>query len=438
MKHIYLKIKTFFIFNSRHNRNFIYTIKPKNRIYILFFGLIVGIFCVQLYIKYDLYQKLKDGTQIEIKVTNQYYTKNEKSVFVTMNDWNGNLFRAVYAGKLKNIIGRKGIVYGKIYNGCNFFQFLKGCRLYHSTLSLKKNEFNLKSYLLSFINASHTNEKISNVYSALFFGFKLNKDVRNSINAFGIAHLIAISGFHLGILSISLYAILFLCYRFFHIKYFSHRNINFDIGFVILIFLFFYLVLIDFQPAFLRAFILAIIVFFMMISGVKILNFIHLMFCILFAIAINPNLIFNIGFILSCSGIFYVYTFFKHVQGNKFILFFLFNLVIFLLMFPIVHIFFPYFTPFQFNSIWISIIFVVFFPIAILVHIIGFGNIFDSLLLKILESDIYMTNFYTPFSVIIVYILFSLLSIRFKKAFYGLIGISLSLILISTSLYIQS
>ena len=58
----------------------------------------------------------------------------------------------------------------------------------------------------------------------------------------------------------------------------------------------------------------------------------------------------------------------------------LFNTLIFVDMLPLVHWFFPYFTPLSALSILLSLLFVIFFPAMLIAHIVGLGALCDSFL----------------------------------------------------------
>ncbi|MDN5052808.1 ComEC/Rec2 family competence protein, partial [Aliarcobacter butzleri] len=75
-----------------------------------------------------------------------------------------------------------------------------------------------------------------------------------AITAYGIAHVVALSGFHLVVLSFVIYWILYFPYKFFQDRYFPYRNRKLDILLITIAILFYYLILTDIVPSLLRSF----------------------------------------------------------------------------------------------------------------------------------------------------------------------------------------
>ena len=86
-------------------------------------------------------------------------------------------------------------------------------------------------------------------------------------------------------------------------------------------------------------------------------------------------------------------------------------------MIPIVHYFFPQFSPYQIISIPISILFVFLFPLVIIAHTFGFGNIFDSVILWVISNEFSLSMFYTPLWFLLVYLTLCLFAMRFLLAY---------------------
>ena len=92
----------------------------------------------------------------------------------------------------------------------------------------------------------------------------------------------------------------------------------------------------------------------------------------------------------------------------------------FLIFNPIVHFYFPQTSYEQFLSPLITILFTFFYPFEIFAHIFDFAISFDGFIKKFLYWDMYVYNVETPFYFFIVYLMFSLASIFYKKAFWVL------------------
>lgn len=74
------------------------------------------------------------------------------------------------------------------------------------------------------INSNHEDEMIKELFGALFLAIPISKELRDICTNYGISHLIALSGFHLVVLSFVIYWFLYFPYTFFHQKYFLYRN----------------------------------------------------------------------------------------------------------------------------------------------------------------------------------------------------------------------
>jgi len=71
----------------------------------------------------------------------------------------------------------------------------------------------MKDNLLEKVASQHKNESLQNFYNAIFFATPLDKMLRQRIAKLGVSHLVALSGFHLGILWGLVYGLLLLLYN---------------------------------------------------------------------------------------------------------------------------------------------------------------------------------------------------------------------------------
>ncbi|MDO7253491.1 ComEC/Rec2 family competence protein [Helicobacter cappadocius] len=369
-------------------------------------------------------KELKSG----LKKINHYFV-------LKISDFNGNIFYATTKEDIKNIINRYGRFYGQL-SKCNFIQFLKSCYLNVYSISLL-HQRDYRDKIRDFIDFQHpiksiesvgldkpTNQKyqenlVGNLYRALFIADPLHKSWRDLSNTLGLAHIIAISGFHLGILSAFLYALFCPFYRYFQKRYFPYRNEAYDLGSIILAFMFAYLLLLDYQPSFFRSFVMAAMGFLVYFSGVRLVSFPLLFFVCLFCIAFSPSIIFNIGFILSVAGVFYIFLFMRHFPKiSKIPYWICFNFAIFWNIAPIVHYFFPYFSPYQLISIPVGIVFVVFFPLSLVLHFFHWGYFLDDFFWRVLPIKPPFIEYYAPWWLTCSYVVLSLWSIKSQKTYW--------------------
>jgi competence protein ComEC len=127
--------------------------------------------------------------------------------------------------------------------------------------------------LYHWIDMQHDNEKIAELYKTLLFATPISKELRDEVQKWGISHLIAISGYNVGVISFLLFFFLKPLYQFFQSRYFPYRNLAAGLTMIVLVVLFAYMVVIDFVPTFLRAFSMSVLGFFFYSRGINVLSY---------------------------------------------------------------------------------------------------------------------------------------------------------------------
>ncbi|GAA8571293.1 ComEC/Rec2 family competence protein [Helicobacter pylori] len=382
---------------------------------------------LNLYLEYLNYQKLdfSKPTSLNAQILLQYpKTKDQKTYFVLKLQSKGMIFYTTIKEPLKNLQYRHAQFFGKI-KSCSFLESLKSCFFQTYSFSLTRKQ-DLKSHWRHFIDSAHSSALVGNLYRALFIGDSLNKDLRDRANALGINHLLAISGFHLGILSASVYFLFSLFYTPLQKRYFPYRNAFYDIGVLVWVFLLGYLLLLDFLPSFFRAFLMGLLGFLACFFGVRLLSFKLLVLACCIAIALLPKLLFSVGFLLSVCGVWYIFLFLKHTQAFFKTSSFLarsfqvisLSALVFLNMLIVVHAFFPMFSPYQLFSIPLGLIFVVFFPLSLFLHAVGLGSLLDSILN--MPLTIPTISVFSPLWLLGVHLFLTILSARFFKVYLSM------------------
>lgn len=271
----------------------------------------------------------------------------------------------------------------------NFYGYLT--TFYANSKLLDIEEQNgTKQEVNAFIASSHEDKKIGNIYKALYTAEDVDKNTQNAFSNLGVSHIVAISGFHLGILSALLYFFLRPIYTFVQNRYFPYRNSKLDIFLVVAITLFFYMLFLDSPPSLVRAFGMLVVGFLLYDRGIKIVSMQTLFLTILLLLAFFPRLAFSLGFWLSAGGVFYIFLFLIHFKNlNLFWQIIGISVLVYLFMLPVSLFIFQNFSIYHPFSIILAILFTPFYPISILLHIIGFGNIFDAFLewLLVLGED---------------------------------------------------
>ncbi len=382
---------------------------------------------INLYLEYLNYQKLdfSKPTSLNAQILLQYpKTKDQKTYFVLKLQSKGMIFYSTIKEPLKNLQYRYAQFFGKI-KPCSFLESLKSCFFQTYSFSLTRKQ-DFKSHVRHFIDSAHSSALVGNLYRALFIGDSLNKDLRDRANALGINHLLAISGFHLGILSASVYFLFSLFYTPLQKRYFPYRNAFYDIGVLVWVFLLGYLLLLDFLPSFFRAFLMGLLGFLACFFGVRLLSFKLLILACCIAIALLPKLLFSVGFLLSVCGVWYIFLFLKHTQIFFKTSSFLrrsfqaisLSALVFLNMLIVVHAFFPMFSPYQLFSIPLGLVFIVFFPLSLFLHAVGLGSLLDRLLS--MPLTIPTISVPSPLWLLGVHLFLTILSARFFKVYLSM------------------
>nr|WP_164862063.1 ComEC/Rec2 family competence protein [Helicobacter pylori] len=398
---------------------------------------------INLYLEYLNYQKLdfSKPTSLNAQILLQYpKTKDQKTYFVLKLQSKNMIFYTTIKEPLKNLQYRHAQFFGKI-KSCSFLESLKSCFFQTYSFSLTRKQ-DFKSRLRHFIDSAHSNALVGNLYRALFIGDSLNKDLRDKANALGINHLLAISGFHLGILSVSVYFLFSLFYIPLQKRYFPYRNAFYDIGVLVWVFLLGYLLLLDFLPSFFRAFLMGLLGFLACFFGVRLLSFKLLILACCIAIALLPKLLFSVGFLLSVCGVWYIFLFLKHTQIFFKTSSFLrrsfqaisLSVLVFLNMLIIAHAFFPMFSPYQLFSIPLGLIFIVFFPLSLFLHAVGLGSLLDHILS--MPLTIPTISISSPLWLLGVHLFLTILSARSFKVYLSMNVLSMGFFLYCCYQYI--
>ncbi|EJB84531.1 competence protein ComEC [Helicobacter pylori Hp H-11] len=398
---------------------------------------------INLYLEYLNYQKLdfSKPTSLNAQILLQYpKTKDQKTYFVLKLQSNGMIFYTTIKEPLKNLQYRHAQFFGRI-KSCSFLESLKSCFFQTYSFSLTRKQ-DFKSHLRHSIDNAHSNALVGNLYRALFIGDSLNKDLRDRANALGINHLLAISGFHLGILSVSVYFLFSLFYTPLQKRYFPYRNAFYDIGVLVWVFLLGYLLLLDFLPSFFRAFLMGLLGFLACFFGVRLLSFKLLILACCIAIALLPKLLFSVGFLLSVCGVWYIFLFLKHTQiffkDSSFLMrsfqAIVLSVLVFFNMLIVAHAFFPIFSPYQLFSIPLGLIFIVFFPLNLFLHAVGLGSLLDHFLSMPLTIPTISVS--SPLWLLGAHLFLTILSARFFKVYLSMNVLSVGFFLYCCYQYI--
>jgi len=329
---------------------------------------------------------------------------------------------------IKNLSGYRVKVWLKS-DDISFKEYLKGFFAIAHIRSVEPKQI-LRYRVSQYLIDQHNSDSLGRVSAALITATPIDKQMREQLAALGISHLLAISGFHLGVLSVLIFFILRPIYTTVQNRYFPYRHGNRDLFIMVALILFAYLMFLGLVPSVLRAFVMMVVGFVLYDRGIKVLNFQTLTLAIMFIIALFPKLIFSIGLWLSVAGVFYIFLFLKLSEDrSKVFQFIALHIWVYILMVPYALYIFGIFSIYHPLSILYTMLFVLFYPLVLLLHLLGAGALVDIALKPLLTTPIESFSVELHYSVLAVLASLSLLAIRYKSASLaaGAVGLSVTI-----------
>ncbi|MGC9350519.1 MAG: ComEC/Rec2 family competence protein [Sulfurovum sp.] len=286
----------------------------------------------------------------------------------------------------------------------------------------------LKERLLEKVNAQHRSENLAAFYQAIFFAEPLPAKLRDQIGKLGVSHLVALSGFHLGILWGIVYGFLSLLYRPLQQRYFPYRFVLIDIGLVTLSVLALYLWFVGSPPSLIRSYAMLLVGWGVLLMGLELLSFSFLWIVVAIVLVLFPSLVVSLGLWFSVAGVFSIYLLLKYTKERSRYMLSLavIPVGVFLLMLPIVHTVFPVTTPYQLLSPLLSLLFIPFYPLAMVLHLAEYGGVLDEVLLQLFQSPSDTEVHLLPIEMMVAYIALAFLSTRYRYAFLLLVSAALA------------
>jgi len=362
----------------------------KKRDFFILISISFTIFLFSLLLEYKNYKEFTifDSALVKATVLKQYLkTKNGRTYQVLkLKNEDGLTFYTTAKKSLHNI--KNNEIELEIWpKDLNFYKYLT--TFYAPSKIIKiENKKSIKQKLNAHISSSHKDANIANIYHALYTATPLEWELQKTFSYLGVSHLLAISGFHLGVLSALLFFFIRPVYAFTQDRFFPYTNAKRDIFFITAILLFAYMLFLDSPPSLIRAFGMLLAGFILYDRGIKIVSMQTLFLTLLLLLAFFPRLCFSLGFWLSASGVFYIFLFLIHFKNlNKIWQFILLPLWVYLLMLPFSLAIFGNFSLYHPLSILWTTLFTLFYPLSILLHIVGFGDFFDPALIWLLKLN---------------------------------------------------
>ena len=409
------------------------------RDFFIFFFISAFIATYALLIEYNNYKSITqfDSNLVDATIIKQYTkTKTTKKgkiktyQVLKLKSDDGFSFYTTAKKSFPSSVGKKTEL--ELWAGdITFYEYMSSFYAFSKVIHVDKTE-SQKGKLNNLIFSQHKDENIANTYQALYTAKPLNKEIQTKFSALGISHLVAISGFHLGVLSALLFFLFKYPYKFFQNRYFPYRSYKRDSFIAISIVLLSYLLFLDSPPSLLRAFVMLVIGFILYDRGIKIISMVTLLLTVILLIAFFPRLLLSIGFWLSVSGVFYIFLFLIHFKElSKVWQFILIPFWVYLLMLPYSIVIFGNFSIYHpLSIIWTSL-FTLFYPISILLHLLNHGDILDGVLKSLMNLETSQIKILLDWKWLLVQVSLSILSVYKKSFVYLLLSFALSVFIYS-------
>ncbi len=393
------------------------------------FGLTFLLFLLSLSLEFAAYKRFTtfDSALVNAKVMLQYTkskpTKKGKirtyQVLKLKSD-SGLTFYTIASKNLHPIKGKR--VEMEIWAGSiSFYEYLRTFFAYGKILNIYEDD-SLRERVAAKITSQHQDTNISSIYNALFLAKPLERDLQTHFSSLGVSHLIAISGFHLGVLSGVLFFLLRLPYKTLQERYFPFRSYKRDVFIIIAFILLSYMLFIGSPPSLIRAFGMLVVGFVLYDRGIEIISMQTLFVTLLLLLALFPTLIFSLGFWLSAFGVFYIFLFLIHFKDLSGVWqFFLLPIWVYLMMLPFSLAIFGNFSTLHPLSVLWTELFVLFYPLSLFLHLVGFGDLLDFALHFLLHLAPNASLTKLPMAFLILELLLSLIGVFKRSGVYALV-----------------
>ncbi|MEA1983629.1 MAG: ComEC/Rec2 family competence protein [Campylobacterota bacterium] len=327
----------------------------------------------------------------------------------------GSLFYTTASKNLRDIKYKE--VQLEVWAGkISFYEYMSSFYGFSKILQIHEDK-SYKTQLNSYIDSQHQNKDISLLYQALFSAKQLPYELQVLFSNLGVSHLIAISGFHLGVLSAILFFLIKYPYKLLQNRYFPYRSYKIDSFIIISTVLLGYLLFLDSPPSLLRAFVMLVVGFMLYDRGIQIISMQTLLLSVILIVSLFPRLFLSIGLWLSVGGVYYIFLFLIYFkEKSKTWQFFILPFWVYLLMLPFSLVIFGNFSIYHPLSIIMTSLFTLFYPVAMLFHFLNYGNLMDGFLRILLEFDTNAVTLSIENYYLYIYIGVSLL-VLYKKSF---------------------
>lgn len=298
---------------------------------------------------------------------------------------NGASVRSAMSPYLRDLRGREVQVELQVAK-VTFLDFLKGMHT-RGIITEVYPSLSLKEQWYRRIASVHEDQWMRELYGALFVATPMSQEFQTLVGAMGLSHILSISGYHYGIISLIAYFLLRSPYRWLQNRYFPYRHGNRDLFFMVLGILFLYLWALEFIPPMVRAFGMIAVGYWLYDRGIKIVSLQTLSITVGVLLAFFPTLFFSLGFWFSSFGVLSIFIFIRYYEHWKpWQIFLALHIWCYLVLLPISLSIFGTFGWWHIGSIPLALLFNLYYPAVLVLHVTPWGDWFDPYLLKMFES----------------------------------------------------
>lgn len=349
------------------------------------------LFIASLSLSYEYYQftelKTFDDPLVRAEVIDQEVRliAEQPKTSMKLRLENGSSVRCAMSPYLRDLRGRDVLIELQVAK-VTFIDFLKGIHT-RGVITEVYPELSLKEKWYRRIALEHEDQWMQELYGALFVATPMSHEFQALVGAMGLSHILSISGYHYGIISLIAYFLLRSPYRWLQNRYFPYRHGNRDLFLLVLGILFFYLWALEFIPPMVRAFGMIAVGYWLYDRGIKIVSLQTLLIAVGVLIAFFPKLFFSLGFWFSSFGVLSIFIFIRYYEHWKpWQIFLALHLWCYLVLLPISLSIFGTFGWWHMGSIPLALVFNLYYPIVLGLHLTPWGDVFDPYLLQMFES----------------------------------------------------
>lgn len=329
---------------------------------------------------------------------------------------NGSNVRCVMSPYLRDLRGREVLIELQVAK-LTFFEYLKGFRTRGSIQEVYP-DLSLKERWYRLVAGAHQDQNMQELYGALFVATPMSQEFQTLVGAMGLSHILSISGYHFGILSLIAYFFLRPAYRWFQNRYFPYRHGNRDLFWIVLGILFFYLWALEFIPPMVRSFGMIAVGYWLYDRGIKIVSFQTLLIAVTLLLAFFPKLFFSLGFWFSSFGVLSIFIFVRYYEHWKpWQIFLALHIWCYLVLLPISLSIFGTFSWWHIGSIPLALLFNLYYPTVLALHLTPWGDVFDPYLLALFDSA-KVESVAIPMWIGLASIVSAVAAMRWKSAFW--------------------